>query len=207
MPNFDEEKFYSDKFNTIAGIDEVGRGALAGPIVAGAVVFKKYDDIINLLNLIKDSKVLNHKQRKECQKIIKKYALDIGIGIVKVSEIDYFGIGRANILAFDRAIKNMKKCDFALIDGRKFRGFEYPFKALIKGESKSISIAAASIIAKVYRDELMDKIHSEIKHYHFDSNKGYGSKIHIEAIKTFGPSKHHRKTFLKNIISNNIQLL
>ncbi len=195
-PNFEYEIKFSSKYAVIAGVDEVGRGALAGPIVAAAVVFKKYDKIISLLQGINDSKILSPTKRLEFDELIKSKAEDFGIGKVESVEIDHFGIGAANIIAFQRALKNIKRCDFVLIDGRKFRGFEYPYLCLERGESKSISIAAASIIAKVYRDALMQEIHDEIFRYDFASNKGYGSVKHFEALEKFGPSKYHRKTFL-----------
>jgi len=197
-PNFEIEKELKKRGNNlIAGVDEVGRGALAGPIVAAAVVFdveKRFKD----LDKIVDSKIIKQAMREEVEKSIRKNALSIGIGVVEVIEIDRFGIGAANILAFDRALQNIN-IDFVLIDGRNFRGFNYKYRCIEKGESKSISIAAASIIAKVYRDNLMIKLHAYNNIYGFDKHKGYGSRLHIEALKTHGPSMHHRKSFLKNI--------
>lgn len=205
-PSFEiETKLRSEGYALIAGVDEVGRGALAGPIVAAAVVFdieKKFEG----LRKIVDSKIINKDDREDVEKIIRKEAISIGIGTVEVSEIDKFGIGAANILAFDRALQNIK-LDFVLIDGRNFRGFNHKFSCIEKGESKSISIAAASIIAKVYRDNLMDKLHIYNSIYGFNKHKGYGAKLHIEAIKKHGPSKHHRKSFLKNILNKNIELI
>lgn len=194
-PDFKVELSYSSK--VIAGVDEVGRGSIAGPIVAAAVVFNNYEKIIKKLRGINDSKVLSPTQRLEFDELIKKLAADFSIGIVEVQEIDKFGIGAANVIAFKRALDGLKKCNLALIDGRKFRGFEYEYICIEKGDSKSISIAAASIIAKVYRDALMQEIHDEIFRYDFASNKGYGSKAHYEAIKKYGPSGHHRKSFIK----------
>lgn len=202
-PNFEFEKKYSEQYNCIAGVDEVGRGALAGPIVAAAVVFDKYEKIIKLLDGVNDSKLLSALKRLELDELIKSKAKSFSIGVVGPDEIDKFGIGAANVMAFERAIKGIKKCDFALIDGRKFRGFEYKFCCLEKGESKSLSIAAASIIAKVYRDALMQEIHDEIFRYDFASNKGYGSAQHLAALNKYGPSHHHRKSFL--IKMNNSQ--
>jgi ribonuclease HII len=201
-PNFEYEKQFccgKDGF-CIAGIDEVGRGALAGPIVAAAVVFQKYDEILSGLDGVNDSKILSAPRRLELDELIKIKAADFAIGVVDSHEIDKFGIGAANIMAFDRAIKGLKKCDFALIDGRKFRGFDVRFSCLEKGESKSISIAAASIIAKVYRDALMQEIHDEIFRYDFASNKGYGSAQHLTALIKYGPCPHHRKSFLGKIL-------
>lgn len=202
-PSFSYELNLALKYSHIAGVDEVGRGALAGPIVAAAVIFEKYDKITTSLQGINDSKILSPTKRLEFDELIKRKASDFGIGIVEASEIDHYGIGAANIIAFQRALKKLKNCDFVFIDGRKFRGFEYPYSCIIKGESKSISIAAASIVAKVYRDALMQEIHDEIFRYDFASNKGYGSKTHLDALKKYGPSHHHRKSFLTKI--NNTQ--
>ena len=211
--NLEAELFKSDHF-FIAGVDEVCRGCLAGPIVAGAVIFdnKYYKDPKFLKKLaipalerekrqfIDDSKKLTAEQRQRFVEIITKHALDIALGEVSAAEIDNIGIGAANILAFQRAIKNLKKCEFALIDGRNFRGFDMKYKTVEKGDSISISIAAASIIAKVYRDNLMASIDDSI--YGFADNKGYGHKDHYEAIQKNGPSPHHRKSFIKNIWTN-----
>lgn len=199
-PNFDFEKRYNLAGNiVVAGVDEVGRGALAGPIVAAAVVFKKYENIIKYLGEIDDSKKITPTKRLALDEVIKQRAADYAIGSVGPEEIDHFGIGAANVMAFHRALKGLKKCDFVLIDGRSFRGFDYKYACLPKGESKSISIAAASIIAKVYRDAVMQEIHDEIFRYDFASNKGYGSSKHLKALEKFGSCKHHRKSFLSKL--------
>jgi len=194
----------------VAGVDEVGRGALAGPIVAAAVVFDFNNPTLLTRSLqkcrISDSKTLTEKQRTKADKVIRKYAVDLAIGEVTSREIDKHGIGAANVLAFKRALDGLSKCDFVLIDGRKFRGFSYKYRCLVKGESKSISIAAASIIAKVYRDKLMEELHKEFEIYNFARHKGYGSKSHISAILKHGPSPHHRKSFLKKISNSNHRL-
>ena len=202
-PNFEYEKKYFSDVVIVAGVDEVGRGALAGPIVAAAVVFKKYDKIISSLAGINDSKILSPTKRVEFDELIKSKASDFSIGSVEAVEIDRFGIGSANVMAFERALRGLKRCNFALIDGRRFRGLNYKYLCLEKGESKSISIAAASIIAKVYRDALMQEIHDDIFRYDFASNKGYGSKTHLDALKKYGASHHHRKSFLTKM--NNLQ--
>ncbi|MCX6808881.1 MAG: ribonuclease HII [Candidatus Berkelbacteria bacterium] len=197
MPNFEYElRLCSEKVSHIAGVDEVGRGALAGPIVAAAVVFDNHNELMDKLKGITDSKVLSEKKRDEFDPLIKSLALEYGFGLVSSIEIDKFGIGAANIIAFKRALDSLKKCDFALIDGRKFRGFEYQYLCLEKGESKSLSIAAASIIAKVYRDKIMIDLDKNHKKYDFCNNKGYGSPIHLEALRQNGVSKIHRKSFL-----------
>lgn len=201
-PNFKIETDLINKYDAIAGVDEVGRGALAGPIVAGTVVFDKYDKIINELDEINDSKLLKPTQRLKMDEVIKKKAVDYSIGVVDADEIDKIGIGSANVLAFSRAIKNLKQCSLAIIDGKKFHGFDYNFICVIGGDRKSISIAAASIIAKVYRDALMQEIHDEIWRYDFASNKGYGSQQHLLALKKYGPCHFHRKSFLSKIFPN-----
>lgn len=196
-PNFNlEDKYISLGYTTVAGVDEVGRGCLAGPLLACAVVF----DNINLevLREIKDSKKLTAKQRAEQNKTIRELACDFNIGQVGVDEIDRMGVGAANILAFHRALNGLKEIDFALIDGRHFRGFDYKYKCIVRGESESISIAAASIVAKVERDKLMAEL-DVAKLYGFDRHAGYGTPEHIALIRKHGPSIHHRKTFLGKI--------
>lgn len=198
-PSFEIEiKLRDEGYTLIAGVDEVGRGALAGPIVAAAVVFN-IEKKFNGLDKIADSKILGKDDREDVEKIIRKEANLIGIGEVSVSEIDKFGVGKANILAFDRALKDIE-IDFVLIDGRNFMGFNYRYRCIEKGESKSISIAAASIMAKVYRDQIMNELHSYNSIYGFDKHKGYGVKSHIKAIRKHGPSPDHRKSFLRKIL-------
>lgn len=197
IPNFKYEIEYSERYSAIAGVDEVGRGSIAGPIVAAAVVFDDYTKIKKKLKGVDDSKKITPQKREDLDIVIKKMAADYSIGVVSVEEIDSVGIGAANVMAFKRALDGLKKCDFALIDGRRFRGFEYLYLCLEKGESKSLSIAAASIIAKVYRDNLMVEIAKECDHYDFAGNKGYGCDRHYADLKQFGLSKHHRKSFLK----------
>lgn len=200
--DFKIEINFSNKYDTIAGVDEVGRGALAGPIVAAAVIFNQYDKIITELDRINDSKLLKPTQRLEMDELIKKKAIDYSIGVVRADEIDKIGIGSANVLAFSRAIKNLKQCSLAIIDGKRFHGFDYKFICVIGGDRKSISIAAASIIAKVYRDAIMQEIHDETWRYDFASNKGYGSQQHLLALKKYGPCHFHRKSFLSKIFTD-----
>jgi len=198
IPSFDFElKIGEDKI--VAGVDEVGRGALAGPIVAAAVVFENYKQIKPILASVIDSKKLSASKRIKIDELIRRTAADLSIGKVEADEIDRIGIGAANILAFKKALDGLKKCDFALIDGRKFRGFEYKYRCIEKGESHSISIAAASIIAKVYRDNLMKKASTVFPDYGFESNMGYGGKSHYEVLIKNGPSTFHRKSFLEKL--------
>ena len=194
-----EKSLRKNGFGYIAGVDEVGRGALAGPIVAAAVVFDPFV-LRGKMKEITDSKKLTAKKREALGSYIKEKAVDYAIGKVQVGEIERYGIGAANILAFKRALDGLKKVDFALIDGRKFRGLPYEFLCIEKGDNKSVSIAAASILAKVHRDNIMTELHKENGKFFFDSNKGYGEKKHYDAIIKLGPSKHHRQNFLGEIL-------
>lgn len=208
MPDFFNcEIEYSKRgYNLIAGVDEVGRGAIAGPLLAGAVIFNR-NKIFNEIGEIKDSKKISAKKRMSLAEIIKNEAEDFSIGVVDNVEIDRIGIGAANILAFKKALDGLKRFDLAIIDGRPFRGLNCRYFCLVKGEDKSVSIAAASIIAKVERDKIMDRLDQKNRYY-FIKNKGYGSYNHIEAIKKYGPSQYHRKSFsLKAINQQNPTLL
>ena len=196
-PDFQYEiGLQQEGLEAIAGVDEVGRGALAGPIVAAAVVFANYSETLKKLSGVNDSKKLTEKDRMELAPLIQANAWSHSYGVVAVEEIEKFGIGAANILAFDRALTGLRKCGFALIDGRKFHGLNFSYRCLIKGETKSISIAAASILGKVYRDNVMNEIAKSMKNYDFASNKGYGTRKHWDDLEKFGPSIYHRQSFL-----------
>tara|TARA_B100000902_G_scaffold391707_1_gene442828 strand:- start:1853 stop:2443 length:591 start_codon:yes stop_codon:yes gene_type:complete len=186
----------------VAGCDEAGRGALAGPVVASAVILPyKFHNI-----LINDSKKISKKQREELEPIIKKEATAWSIGISSEKEIDQINILNASILAMHRAIKNLNiKPELLLIDGNRFKKYqETPHKCIIKGDEKYLSIAAASIIAKVHRDHIMSKIHEIEGNYMWNKNKGYPTKEHKIRIRQFGISKYHRKSF--QLVENNIKL-
>ena len=188
-----ELKKWDEGFCFIAGIDEVGRGPLAGPVVAAAVVFPKYSELIPLVN---DSKKLSEKQRIELQKqILEVPGIQYATAEVSPEEIDRINILAASHLAMKKAAAQLDKVDFALIDGLPVKGFPIANQAIVKGDSKSASIAAASIIAKVYRDALMDKFASLYPEYGFESHKGYGTADHLAALKKHGPCPIHRKTF------------
>lgn len=193
---------FDRKFNKIlCGVDEVGRGPLAGPIVAAAVVLKTNSLDEDLIFGLNDSKKISKKNREKLDLIIKEKALDFSIYEVSNKDIDRYGISRCNNEAFKGAIRNLTlKPDLVLSDGYKVRGYEGENIAIIKGDYKSASIAAASIIAKVYRDNLMEEYGKDHKEYSFDTNSGYGSKEHIEAIKKYGKLDIHRESFIKNII-------
>ncbi|GIM27822.1 ribonuclease HII [Clostridium polyendosporum] len=193
------DKSFGD-FNYIAGVDEVGRGPLAGPIVAAAVILDLHslDDII--LG-IKDSKALNNERREELSKIIKQKAIAYNIAECSNKEIDEKGIAYCNNRIFLDACYGLSvKPEIVLSDGYPVRNIKILNKAVVKGDAKSASIACASIIAKVYRDNIMNDYHSTYPQYEFKQNVGYGTKNHIEAIQQYGPSEIHRMSFLNNIL-------
>lgn len=187
-----EHKKWAEGFRFLAGVDEVGRGPLAGPVVATAVIFPPDAKIPS----VNDSKKLNEKQRLEINRqILEVNDIRYAIGEVSVEEIDKLNILKAAHLAMQEAVEQLPETEFALIDGLPLPDFPVPFEAVVKGDSKSASIAAASIIAKVYRDELMDKYADEYPNYGFEKHKGYGTKLHLQALKEHGPSPIHRKSF------------
>ncbi len=180
-----------------AGCDEAGRGCLAGPVVASAVILPK--NFTN--NILNDSKKLSKKKILLLSSIIKENALAFSIGIATVKEIDKINILNASILAMHRAINTLTiKAELLLIDGNHFKKHSIPHQCIIKGDSKLMSIAAASILAKNYRDELMKKLNIEHPEYNWLNNKGYPTNEHRKNIQNFGITKHHRKSFqlLKN---------
>ena len=187
-----EDRLRNEGYSLIAGIDEAGRGSLAGPVVAAAVILPDQLFIFN----IRDSKKLTSKTRRELYYTILGKAIDIGIGIVEANIIDNININQASFLAMKRAILNLKKPpDYLLVDGFKIPHLKISQFRLIKGEDKSISIAAASIIAKVYRDNIMIKFDQKYPQYCFKKNKGYGTEEHIKALKKYGAIEIHRKSY------------
>jgi len=175
------------------GIDEAGRGCLAGPVTAAAVILKP-----NFKNeLIDDSKKLSSAQRKKLSKIIIENSITYTIQNIFPKKIDEINILNASILAMHRCIDNLVvKPKFLIIDGNKFKNYNnIPFKTIIKGDEKYLSIASASILAKNYRDNYMKKISEKFPNYNWNKNKGYPTKQHKEAIKKFGITIHHRKSF------------
>lgn len=190
------ERKYAD-FSCICGIDEVGRGPLAGPVVAGAVILPKNCDILYL----NDSKKLTEKKREALYDEIMEKAVATGIGIVSPARIDEINILQATYEAMRMAIANLKvQPDLLLNDAVTIPEVDIRQVPIIKGDAKSASIAAASIIAKVTRDRLMVEYESVLPGYGFASNKGYGSAMHIQAIKELGPTPIHRATFIKNFV-------
>jgi ribonuclease HII len=196
LPNFFlEDQFYS---KIVAGIDEAGRGPWAGPVVAAAVVLNKD----NLPIGINDSKKLSIKKRDELFNNIQNLA-QIGIGIASVEEIDTLNILQATMLAMQRAVDNLPAMpDVALIDGNKSPILPCYTETIIQGDSKCLSIAAASIIAKVTRDRIMEELAKEYNMYGWERNAGYGTKDHIKGLEEYGVSKYHRKSYapIKKII-------
>ena len=187
-----EKEILSISKGKICGIDEVGRGALAGPVISAAVIL----DFDNVPSNIKDSKILSQKERELKFSEIISSALDIGIGSSDNREIDDINILQATLLSMKRAyLKLSMHPKIALIDGNKAPDIKCKTKTIINGDNKSLSIAAASIIAKVHRDKLMREIHKKLPCYNFNNNVGYGTKEHYNAIRLNGVSVFHRKSF------------
>lgn len=193
-----EEELYAKGIQVIAGMDEAGRGPLAGPVVAAAVILPKDFNVPG----VDDSKKLTEKKREALYEVITDQALSYGTGIVDNYIIDDINILEATKLAMKLAVNNLKmKPEYILIDALTLKDIMIPQCGIIKGDSISISIAAASIIAKVTRDRMMREFHDRFPQYAFDRNKGYGTKEHIEGISTYGPCLLHRKSFIKNYYS------
>lgn len=176
-----------------AGTDEAGRGCLAGPVVAAAVILPKNFEH----ELLNDSKQLTEKQRFKLRPIIEKEALDFAVGFVYQGEIDNINILNASILAMHKSLDQLnKKTEFIIVDGNKFKNYkQIPHKTIIKGDSKYLSIAAASVLAKTYRDDYMQRLHQDFPMYNWKQNKGYPTKQHRKAIVVHGVTKHHRISF------------
>ena len=189
-----EDTCFEEGFRVICGVDEAGRGPLAGPVCAAAVILPAHIEIPGL----NDSKKLTDKRRRELYPIIKEQAIAYGIGFASHEEIDEINILQATYLAVERALAQLPvKPDLALIDGNRTKDFGLPVKTVVHGDSLSASIAAASVLAKVTRDDLMLQQDQLYPQYGFAIHKGYGTKAHYEALRTCGPSPIHRMTFLK----------
>ncbi len=187
-----------------AGVDEAGRGCLAGPVFAGAVILpKKYKN-----KWINDSKKLNEKQRDELRLEIELKAISWGVGSCSHIEIDDINILRASHVAMHRAIESLqKKPELLLIDGNRFKPYpNIPHHCLVKGDATFASIAAASILAKTHRDEFMLKLHSRFPYYGWDKNKAYATRIHVEAIRKYGTCEFHRKSFHLKAFQTKLEL-
>ena len=189
-----ENGHFANGIDVICGVDEAGRGPLAGPVCAAAVILPK-GLVIPGLN---DSKKLTDKRRRELAPVIKERALAFGIAFASHEEIDEINILQATFLAMERALTQLKiHPELALIDGNRQKDFGINVETVIKGDSRSANIAAASVLAKVTRDDYMEAIAQEYPGYGFEIHKGYGTKAHYEALRELGPSPIHRMTFLK----------
>ena len=178
----------------ICGVDEAGRGPLAGPVCAAAVILPEHLQIPGL----NDSKKLTDKKRRELFPVIQEQAIAYGIGLASEQEIDEINILQATFLAMRRALDQLSvRPEIALIDGNRETDFGLPVKTVVKGDSLSANIAAASVLAKVTRDNIMVELAQQYPEYGFEIHKGYGTKAHYEALRTYGPCPIHRKTFLK----------
>lgn len=199
MPDYEFEKAaVNSGFSCICGVDEAGRGPLAGPVCAAAVILPEGVVIEGL----DDSKKLTEKKRERLYDIIKETAVAYSVAYGTLEEIETVNILEATYLAMNRAIEGLSvKPDFALIDGNRVpRGIKIPCETIVKGDSKSMSVAAASVLAKVTRDRLMLEYDKKYPEYNFKKHKGYGTKEHTELIKQYGPCEIHRLSFLKNIL-------
>ena len=189
-----EEEAFAEGYRVICGVDEAGRGPLAGPVCAAAVILPRGHQIPGL----NDSKKLTDKKRRELFPLIQEQAIAYGIGLASHEEIDEINILQATYLAMERAIAQLEgKADLALIDGNRAKDFGMAVRTVVKGDSLSANIAAASVLAKVTRDDLMVEMAKEFPGYGFEVHKGYGTKAHYEALRNMGPCAIHRMTFLK----------
>ena len=193
-----ENNLIAKGYNNICGVDEAGRGPLAGPVCAAAVILP-HDTVIEGVN---DSKKLTEKKRELLYDIIIEKALACSVAFGSPQEIDEINILQSTLLTMKRAIESLKiKADYAIIDGNKIPDIDIPCESIVKGDARSMSIACASILAKVSRDRLMYKYAEKYPVYQFDKHKGYGTKVHTQAILENGPCEIHRMTFLKKLYS------
>ena len=191
-----EETFYSDSVHILCGVDEAGRGPLAGPVCAAAVILPR-GTVIEGLN---DSKKLSEKKREQLFDVSCDTAVSYAIAFATVEEIEELNILHAAQLAMNRAIEELDpKPDLAIIDGNQAGDIRFPHETVVKGDASCISIAAASILAKVTRDRFMLDMAQQYPMYHFEKHKGYGTKDHYSALREFGPCPIHRPSFLKNL--------
>jgi ribonuclease HII len=188
-----ETTLWKQGFETVAGVDEAGRGPLAGPVVAACVVLPKDFSVPE----VNDSKKLTAKKRERLFEKIMQNGCQVGVGIVTEEVIDRMNILNASLQAMHEAVSQLKRPpDFVLVDGnQKIPHLSFPQRPVVKGDSLSLSIAAASIVAKVTRDRIMLEYHKEYPEFNFAHHKGYATRTHVEALKTFGPCKIHRRSF------------
>lgn len=193
-----EERIRAQGYSAVCGVDEAGRGPLAGPVVAAAVILAPGTQLPG----VNDSKKLSEKKREQLFDYVRENALAYGIGEASEAEIDEINILNATFLAMRRAIENMDAAaDFALIDGNRIQGLDIPAECVIGGDAKVLSIAAASILAKVTRDRKMRQLAEVYPQYGFEKHKGYGTKAHYAAIEQYGVCPIHRRSFLKKVLS------
>lgn len=186
----------SQGYSFIAGLDEAGRGCLAGPVVAAAVILPLDQDIATLLDGVRDSKQMTAQARERCFTLIQQHALAVGVGIGSVALIDRRNILQATKQAMKDALASLAPAPQALLlDALTLRDVALPQRALIKGDARCLSIAAASVIAKVTRDRLMLQMHQDYPAYGFDQHKGYGTPAHLAALQQYGATPHHRQSF------------
>ncbi len=191
-----ENEIYDSGVKLLCGVDEAGRGPLAGPVCASAVILPRGMEIAGL----NDSKKLSEKRREELYDVICEEAISYGIAFAEVDEIETLNILEATFVAMNRAIAKLSVVpELALIDGNRAKGISLPAKAIVKGDAKCADIAAASILAKVTRDRYMLKMAEKYPEYHFERHKGYGTKAHYEALREYGPSPIHRMSFLRKM--------
>lgn len=196
-PTLEEELALSAQgYSFIAGLDEVGRGCLAGPVVAAAVILPLTDEITTQLEGVNDSKQLTAQKRERLYNVIQLHATAIGVGISSVATIDTHNILQATKYAMEQAITQLTpQPEALLLDAILLPRVALPQRSIIKGDARSLSIAAASIIAKVTRDHLMTQLHQEYPEYGFDQHKGYGTPVHLAALREHGVTDHHRRSF------------
>lgn len=192
-----EQNAISKGFTSVCGVDEAGRGPLAGPVCAAAVILPE-NTVIEGVN---DSKKLSEKKRESLFEVIKSTAVSYCIAYATVEEIENLNILNATMLAMKRAVEGLDvKSNYAMIDGNRMPDLSIDGECIVKGDAKSMSIACASILAKVSRDRLLYEYAKEYPQYHFDKHKGYGTKVHVEALKEYGPCPYHRMSFLGKIL-------
>lgn len=191
-----ENEIYAEGYKLICGVDEAGRGPLAGPVYAAAVILPRDADIPGL----NDSKKLTEKKREALFDVITRSALSYGIASASVEEIEKLNILNATFLAMNRAVAQLDpQPELTLVDGNRNTGIEIASRCIVKGDSKCADIAAASVLAKVSRDRYMLALAEEFPEYHFEKHKGYGTKLHYEALREFGPLPVHRVSFLRKM--------
>ena len=191
-----ENEIYAEGFSLICGVDEAGRGPLAGPVCAAAVILPRGLEIDGL----NDSKKLTEKKREALYDPIREQAIAYGIAFATVEEIEELNILNATFLAMNRAIEQLNPVpELALVDGNRSTGIRFPSRCVVKGDARCADIAAASVLAKVTRDRYMLEMAGKYPEYHFEQHKGYGTKLHYDALREYGPSPIHRMSFLKKL--------